>query len=72
MGMAIGFTVGFVGAIFLNIKVMLWIDLGLLIIALISYSVLMFVTQPMEKLLPCCKKRQYVTEEMPNLSGIAS
>ncbi len=55
MGMAVGFTIGFVCAIFLGIKAMLSIDIGLLIIALISYSVLMFVTQPVKKLLPCYK-----------------
>ena len=58
MGMALGFMLGFLCAIVLEPQAMLWIELALIVIAVTGYSVLIFVTQPKDKLLPCCFKDQ--------------
>ena len=62
MGNALGFIIGFLCAILFNTKVLLWIDLGIVLITLVSYSVLMFVTQPIHRLLPCCFKKQKIID----------
>ncbi len=63
MGMALGFILGFLCAIVLEPQAMLWIDLALIIVAVTGYSVLIFVTQPRDKLLPCCFRETYVVNK---------
>ena len=67
MGLAVGFITGFLGALFFDFKVQLYIPLCYIIVTAITYSILVFVTQPKEQLLPCCfRNKEDKTNELSN------
>ena len=67
MGLAVGFITGFLGALVFDFKVQLYIALCYIIVTAITYSILVFVTQPKEQLLPCCfRNKEDKTNELSN------
>ena len=65
MGLAVGFITGFLGALVLDFNVQLYISLCYVIVTAITYSILLFVTQSKEQLLPCCfRNKEDKTNEL--------
>ena len=59
IGLALGFVIGFMCTIFLNTESVIWVQLGIIIVTMISYSVLIFVTKRLHRQLPCyCNKSE--------------
>ena len=53
MGLSTGYLIGFLSAIFLNFKVILWIAFSLIIMSLTTYSILVFKTHKKEQFFLC-------------------
>lgn len=71
MGLAVGFITGFLGALVLDFNVQLYIPLCYIIVTAITYSILLFVTQSKEELLPCCfRNKEDKTKELSSESQI--
>ena len=67
MGLAGGFITGFLGALVLDFKVQLYIPLCYIIVTAITYTILVFITQSKEQLLPCCfRNKEDKTNELSN------
>ena len=67
MGLGVGFITGFLGALVFDFKVQLYIPLCYIIVTAITYSILVFVIQSKEQLLPCCFCNKYdKTNELLN------
>lgn len=54
MGFALGYILGFLVPLFATFSTNLWIEVGLLLISLSTYSLLYFKTQTKEQMFPCC------------------
>ena len=52
----VGYIISFIVPLFAAITVSLWIELSLIVIALISYSVILFATHNRKQLFPLCYK----------------
>ena len=67
LGFGVGYIAGFLGALLLDFKVQLYVILCNIIVTAITYSILVFVTQPKEQLLPCCFcNKEDKTNELSN------
>ena len=67
MGLAGGFITGFLGALVLDFKIQLYVILCNIIVTTITYTILVFVTQSKEQLLPCCfHNKEDKTNELSN------
>lgn len=54
MVLAVGFTMGFLFAIFLETQIQLWVAIGLIIVMFLTYTILIFKTLKKSQFLPCC------------------
>ena len=66
MGLAGGYLLGFLLALFFKTYVLLWVGFCIVLISSTTYSILVFKTETKEQLLPCCFKEKESDEPKEN------
>ena len=58
MSLAFGYTAGVAVPLLAPIAVSFWIEISLIVVSVVSYSILVFITHSREQLFPLCYRKK--------------